>query len=57
MKLLIIITLAGLSLSYLSANELESLKEDQLKPYDRCMASYQGSSLASQCEVLKLKGE
>lgn len=57
MKLLFIICLAGVSLSYLSASELENLKEDQLVPYDRCMASYEGSSLASQCEVLKLKGE
>lgn len=54
MKLFIIIVLTSAMLSYLSHNELESLQENVLMPYDRCIASYQGSELVSQCEALRI---
>jgi hypothetical protein len=57
MKLFLIVCIMGVTGSYLSAGELKQLQLEQVSPYDRCMASYDGLAIASQCELLKLKGE
>jgi hypothetical protein len=53
-NLIIIILLAAFSLVLIKQGKEADLSQAYpLAPYDRCMASYQGSVLSSQCELLK----